>query len=490
MLSVKLRTSIAGRKMKRNIAIWMILVLFTLSVTISASSVSGSPLVTQLIYLPIVDGAIKKSIFGGEISTVPYKFNGSWSKGVAGGIYWTRRNGLLWSDIQPNTNTEWNWQKASNLEAQLATTGQAGAQTILTIRSTPLWAGKISGNLCGPVKSTNLGDFANFLSTTVKRYSVAPYNVKYYEIGNEPDVDPSYVSGDSAFGCWGDKDDAYYGGGYYADMLKVIYPAIKMANPQAQVVIGGLLLDCDPTDPGLGTGCAGTGHNPLPAKFFEGILHNGGGPYFDIVNFHGYPTPQTSDINPILAERNFPSWALRGGVVAGKIAFLREVMAAYGVEKPIFQSEVALMRSGSYINYLAFERRKADYVVWVFARNISQNLLGTTWYTLDGPGWYSSGLLDINQEILPAYTAMKFAAQKLSSAAYSAAINAYPGIEGFEFKRGPTYRIWVMFSSDANSPILTLPAGYVGVYDTLGNAITPAAGQITIDHPVYVEFAQ
>jgi len=57
-------------------------------------------------------------------------------------------------------------------------------------------------------------------------YSVAPYNVKYWELWNEPDIAASSFPGNNIFGCWGDPGDAYFGGGYYTVMLKVIYPKI------------------------------------------------------------------------------------------------------------------------------------------------------------------------------------------------------------------------------------------------------------------------
>ena len=68
-------------------------------------------------------------------------------------------------------------------------------------------------------------------------------------------------------------------------MLKVAYPQIKAADPQAQVLVGGLLLDCDPRP---GAGCSLTAQNAIPPKFLEGILRNNGGPYFDGVSFHAY----------------------------------------------------------------------------------------------------------------------------------------------------------------------------------------------------------
>src|SRR5690606_32739206 len=117
---------------------------------------------------------------------------------------------------------------------------------IIVISHTPTWAQQVPGASCGPIKPTALADFAKFMGEMASRYSKPPYNVHYWEIGNEPDVAPEQVPNDSVFGCWGNMSDPYYGGAYYAEMLKVVYPAIKKADPLAQVVFGGLLLDCDP----------------------------------------------------------------------------------------------------------------------------------------------------------------------------------------------------------------------------------------------------
>ena len=76
------------------------------------------------------------------------------------------------------------------------------------------------------------------MSQAVQRYSQPPYNVKYWQIWNEPDVDYRFVPPTSNYGCLADPTDPYYGGGYYAEMLKAIYGPIKQADPQSQVVIG------------------------------------------------------------------------------------------------------------------------------------------------------------------------------------------------------------------------------------------------------------
>src|SRR5512145_713220 len=130
---------------------------------------------------------------------------------------------------------------------------------IAIIGSTPTWALK-SGYTCGAVSQAALEEFGDFVFDAVQRYSAPPYNVKYWELWNEPDV-VNYL------GCWGDEADPYYGGSYYAEMLKVAYPKIKAADPEAQVLTGGLLLDCDPVNPPENLQIPGTPKNCTSARF-------------------------------------------------------------------------------------------------------------------------------------------------------------------------------------------------------------------------------
>ena len=90
----------------------------------------------------------------------------------------------------------------------------------MNILFTPAWAQKYPGVACGPISEDALDDFAEFMAALVSRYSQPPYNVRYWEIGNEPDIDRTLVDSQSIYGCWGEKDDPYYGGKYYGEMLK------------------------------------------------------------------------------------------------------------------------------------------------------------------------------------------------------------------------------------------------------------------------------
>lgn len=87
----------------------------------------------------------------------------------------------------------------------------------------------------------------------VARYRDPKYDVRHWELGNEVDVDPSLVAPNNGFGCWGDIKDPYYGGRHYGEMLKVVAPAIRAANPAAKIWFGGLLLDL-PNTASLGAG--------------------------------------------------------------------------------------------------------------------------------------------------------------------------------------------------------------------------------------------
>ena len=442
------------------------------------------------LYLPIVmKNYPTYPIFGVEIS----QFSSSvLQRAEEANNYWVRHNGLLWSTLQPSQGEEINWDLVASLEANLIDASARGMEVILIVRSTPTWAQRYPGYYCGPVKQENFGDFANFMSAVVQRYSQPPYNVKYYEIGNEPDIAYSLMAGNptSVYGCWGNVNIEYYDGGYYADMLKVVYPAIKSANPQAQVVLGGLLLDCDPRN--VATGYCDSETKTLAPKFFEGILRNGGGNYLDVISFHGYPQYLVG-INPIYSEQNFYSWRTAGGVVAGKLDFINSIMNQYGVNKPIFHTEGALiLPTFSSLPSPEFEQAKADYVVWLYARNWSKGIKVTNWFTFNGPGYRQSGILDSTQTPRPAYYAFQFMANTLSKAEYVGPVSiSESNIVGYEFST-TTKNYWILFSVDQSSTIehlFALPAGVNAVYDSMGAIVDPdLSGNIDVTRPKYIEF--
>ena len=402
------------------------------------------------------------------------------------GLTMMRHNGLLWPNVEPIEGQR-DWTAASDLEEKLERAAASGLSTILIVRGTPDWAQLVPGSFCGPIHPEKLSDYADFMVEAVSRYSQPPYNVKYWELGNEPDVDPLLVPSRSVFGCWGNYLAPYYGGGYYADMLKVVYPAIKSADPEAKVLIGGLLLDCDPNLPPEGKDCSS-------GNFLEGILSNGGGDYFDMVSFHGYTPyfgPTTGFPYELYMDEHNPSWEHLGGVIDGKINFIRQVMDAYQIAKPIYHTEGALMCAEynptdcDSPDELFFDAQ-ADYAIRMFVRNWANGIAGTIWYQFEGPGWRYSGLLDENQNPKPVYEALDFLTKILSQTAYVGENTQFESLQGYEFS-SPEKRILVLWSPEQVDIPIRVPDNTIMIFDKFGNEITPSGEELIINSPIYLE---
>jgi hypothetical protein len=247
-----------------------------------------------------------------------------------------RRNGLIWSDVEPNEGAR-NWSAVAALEAELIEAARLKFKVILIVRRTPKWAQKYPGVFCGPIRSDKMEAFGRFMGDAVTRYSAPPYNIKYWEIWNEPDSGGTDPNGDRGWGCWGEQADPYYGGRYYALALKAAYPDIKAADPGSQVVVGGLLANCDPIKPPSGRDCK-------QSKFLEGILVAGGAPYFDGISFHTYDCYYYPGAYG--SENWHSAWNTTGPLLITKARFLRGVLGARGVTgKFMMDTELGLLCS-------------------------------------------------------------------------------------------------------------------------------------------------
>ena len=416
---------------------------------------------------------------------------------------WVRRAAIWWPDVEPTKGT-YNWSALSGLEQEFLRAHDRSMEVIIVVRGTPDWAQADHpwNETCGRIKRSEFSSFANFMVELVDRCSVAPYHVKYWQIWNEPDIDPRDVGIDFQYmGCWGTRDklgephyEPYYGGGYFAEMLMDVYPAMKTANPNVQVIAGGLLMDCDPTQdipngnpPPIYRDCS-------PSLFFEGILAGGGGPYFDGVGFHAYDYIQTA-----LGEYYNPnwtsSWNTTGPVTLAKASYLQGLLATYNVTgKFLMNTESALLitNAGSPLDCPGAdkdicENTKAYYVVQSYVAALAKGLRANIWYFWM---WRDSGLFESDLTILPAYNSYKFARSYLKYATYSQEITTYlgDGVRVYELNNQPG-RIWVMWSLDgATHNGLVLPGTPLAVYDAFGTAMTPAS-TIDVDlKPLYLEW--
>jgi hypothetical protein len=387
-------------------------------------------------------------------------------------IRWANGSSVLWSLVEPN-ETDRQWTALSEFDQELANAQLLGAEPIVLVHSTPSWAQKLPGYSCGPIADDKLAAFGNFMFDLVNRYKD---RVKYWEIWNEPDIDPDLVPPDSGFGCWGDQDDPYYGGGQFAAMLQVIYPRIKAADPQAQVLVGGLLLDCDPDRV-----CT---LNPA-SRFLEGILVNGGASFFDGVAFHAYDY-----YTGVLGGYENSNWdsssQTTGPVLSAKADFIRSVLGTYGASnKYLMASEVALVCSANCdIN---FENTKAYYIAQVYGAAYSKKLRAAMWYATYAK-WKFTDLLFDPLTSTPGYYAFKFGAAKLAEAQFSRPLSPAVGVIGYEFTL-PDRRTWLVWSLDGTDHTLVLTEVPLAVYDVDGDSILPSQTLVIGKEPYYIDLS-
>lgn len=419
-----------------------------------------------------MDQADGRGIFGVEI-------NRNSVGGVLGPLNelrpdWVRYNGIVWSEIEPTPGAR-NWEALRRVEAELGAIAATGAAPMVVIRGAPQWARQVRDKECGPIAAQHLPAFAAFVGELVTRFSAPPYNVQYWEFGNEPDIDAALVGGNAPFGCWGNAADREgYGGGAYAAMLKAGYPAVKAADPDATVIFGGLLLDCDPTNQA----------DCVAGRFLNGVLAAGGGDYFDIMAYHAYT--YWTDLRIDFDQTN-AKWTPRGGMLLGKLQFVRETLAAYGYTKPIMMNEGGLLcfRSSPACAPGGFYADQANYAVRMFIRSWANDLVASVWYTFNGPGWQDGGMLDARQQPRPAFTAMRFLQERLSGARYLGSLGSGT-LEGYAFARDDR-EVRIYWTNDANSVRLDLPPTVRAAYTALGEPLPFAEGLSAGFEPIIVE---
>lgn len=340
------------------------------------------------------------SVFGVQTSDLSDTTTNSLIQQV--GASWVRI-GLSWSTLEPSNTTpgNFNW---SAYDGGFADASAKGLLPLVTIRDNPDWAATTS---CGPISPAYLPEFASFLSALVNRYSKPPYNAHYWEIYNEPDntdVNRAWLGG-----CWGGK------GKEYGDMLKIAYPAIKAADPNAEVMLGSLAYDWFTTDAAKG---------PFEERFLDDVidpLKGNARAYFDLVGFHYYPAFRTR-------------WETFGTDVMGKAKYLRDKLGNYGVVKSMAVTEINMWSGAA---HGGSDELQSDYVVQAYARGIATDLVLLIWFTMVDYNDWEYGLLKQDLSQKQAYTAYKVMANMLNGYSYSGLFR-YTGtkpvdVEGYTF---------------------------------------------------------
>jgi len=424
---------------------------------------------------------VPESAFG--VNTSSLDASGGLTEILNAGASWTHTSqAVSWADVEP-VEGQRNWDVLAGLDAQLQAANGLGLRVVLTVDDTPEWAHAASVT-CGPVLPEKLPALSAFLHDLVQRYSADPYQVQTWELWPEPDT-----AGES--GCWGDPADPYYGGGAYATMLAAVYPQIKTANSEAQVLVGGLRLECDPNNPPGGKDCSSS-------NFLEGILQAGGGAFFDGVSFHAsdgfavYDLPWGTAYQ--YSNYNWHSyWHTSGPVVIAKANFIRNLLTEYSVTgKTLYNTQSAIL-CASCQDVPVFETAKAGYVAQVYATAMSLDFEINMWESL--LGWQNSGLMSVNLTPLPAYQAFQIARESIGPATYtgevlSSDVGGAPGIRGFKFVHEDGRQVWALWYVSMTEPssavTFTIQPG--SAWDMLGNPLDLSTGLVVGVDPVYVKW--
>ena len=453
------------------------------------------------VYLPIISGNPPWiSPFGVEPYSPMYEPRLHFTRLQELRAGWVRLgNRISWRDLQPNEGDPIQWDSLATFEQELRDLRGVGVTPVVVITDSPYWA-TLRPSSCAAIRADKFAAFADFMRQLVNRYKLPEYNLHDWELGNEPDVDPDLVGADNPFGCWGDIDDAYYGGGHYGEMLKVVGQAIKEADPYARVWIGGLLLDRP--DSIAHPPICGLPNCGRPELFLEGILESGAAPYFDVVPFHSY-TPykyRTTiygkvDHDNAIVEAPWYSW---GGAYIGKSSFLRQTLQAYGVEKSITLNETSLMCPSEYFSWCNppgddFYNAQADFLVRGFVRALAGDVDGVVWYTLEGPGWRYTGLQAFGVPNLAFYSYQQMNNQlhgyrSVVPVDYGSDIEAYAFDERVKF----VHVIWA--KEDQIFNILVPGEKFIAAYDRDGSVIDPTPNGLDYQlplgfSPIYIEFS-
>jgi hypothetical protein len=440
-------------------------------------------LVTDLIYIPAVFKYYPwKNVFGIALYTLDNA--GGLPQAAQAGSNWTR-NGFIWEAIEPSQGAR-NWNVNSELEQGLIAANSLGVEPIMMIEGTPNWALK-PGFTCGAVAQDKFPALASFAKDLVKRYSAPPYNVRYWELWNEPDAA-------GILGCWGDPTDplGYYGGYYYGQMLQVVSQGIKDADPQAQVLVGGLLLDC-PYNPVAERTC-------VESRFLNGILASGAGPNFDGVSFHAY------DFYTGTSTYENTNWksssSTTGPVSIAKAKYLKDVLSSYGYgQKYLVNTESAVFKganvmeppcSPDYADLMpSIEETKVDYIVQSYAVAVAEGWKANIWYSAFGVR--CSGLLNSDLSPKAGYYAYQFTQLKLGHALFVRQIIDYGGVMGYEYEI-PGRKLWVIWAMDgqAHPIILSEVPVEINKMGADGQPVSePNSLNVTIDQsPRFIEFSK
>lgn len=402
------------------------------------------------VFLPLLlrDGAPRPlhsdraTVFGAQLSEVRFRDPAMVSRVRRSGAVFLRSL-VFWDEIEPRRESppRYDWSLYDGL---LRHAHQEGLEIIAEVVGNPTWAAEYPG---GPPR--DLDPLVQFLAAAVERYDGdgladapgAP-RIRYWELYNEPDnTDNELAKEGRAWGNWGRE------GAAYAQMLKRAYPAIRLANPAAKILLGGLAYDAFPEDGG-----------PFNPAFLDDVLRAGGGCCFDIMNLHYYP---------LFAFR----WQSQGPDIVGKTQAVRRKLGDYGLDKPLMVTEAGMWSAALPPYPPATPDDQVRYVAKLFTRSLAVGVQTVIWFQYDDVTGFDDparGLVDTALQPKPAETAFRLASELLADAVPERQPrDLLASGEVYWFKQGED-RLAVAWTEDGSQASLSIRAAEVERVHGLG----------------------
>ncbi len=314
------------------------------------------------LYLPVVRYQFKacqalkaKTMFGVQTYDVMGSGTPYYQSMIDSGAAWVRVE-TYWQAVEPQNTTpdQYNWDA---IDALAGAVNDGCMNTVFTIESNPSWA---ASTTAGPIDRAPLSELAEYLGAVVERFDGDGFDdapgtpeVHYFELYNEPDRG----SLPNAPG-WGDH------GADYAAMLQAVYPAMKAADPQVKVLLGGIAYDNF------------IGEEPEGAfvkSFLTDVLNAGGGDYFDVMNFHYYPL--------FAARWTGSADGTKGIGFYEKTQAVRTVLQQAGLSKPFVVTEGG-WHSNADQAPASSEAAQAIYAFQMYMQSYASGVDFTMWWTL------------------------------------------------------------------------------------------------------------
>jgi hypothetical protein len=371
-----------------------------------------------------------------------------------------KESGACWTSVR----VDWSWIQPDPPPAayvwgpyhdeKLALVAESGAHLIAHIDGVPEWAGPHNR---GPIYDDRLDEFSQFLTDLVNRYKQSPYNIRTWDLFNEPDwtkIEPD----DPAIG-WGRNGDKY------GEMAAVAYAAIKAADPTAMVIMGGIAYD---------------GFLEYDGSFYryfsDEVMEAGGDEYMDVLNFHYFPdfapewerwVPEgywpTCGIVDDGLETPYPAFGI--DVIAKANHFRNRMSVCHSVNKPVWLTELGEHGYPGNPDSLA---RQSRYVIQGNTRALAAGIDKVVWFVLVSPPYdpHAQGLLyQDDWSPKPAYYTYQVLAGELAGYTYSHT-RTVPEVEAYVFRteKGPEKT-----TAWGSGTLAFTPASRLRVVDRMGN---------------------